>query len=32
VEVNLMMWVFMLLTGLAAFAAMFGFVFACERL
>jgi hypothetical protein len=26
------MWVLMLLLGLAAFAAMYGFVFACDRL
>jgi hypothetical protein len=31
-EAETMMWVLMLLTGLAAFAAMFGFVFACDRL
>jgi ABC-type transporter Mla maintaining outer membrane lipid asymmetry permease subunit MlaE len=31
-EFKTMMWVLMLLTGLAAFAALFGFVFACERL
>jgi len=26
------MWILMLLIGLAAFALMFGFVFACDRL
>jgi hypothetical protein len=26
------MWILMLLTGLAAFAAMFAFTFACDRL
>jgi hypothetical protein len=26
------MWILMLLLGLAAFAAMYGFVFACDRL
>lgn len=31
-EVKNMMWVLMLLTGLVAFAALFGFILACERL